>query len=397
MITIVQEKVNQAVRILQEQKVDLWLTFVRETTAGGDPVLPLIYGHDLTWQSALMITRSGETFALLGHLEADTARETGAYTNVIPYHQSIRSTLLHTLERIYPAKIAVNYSVNDVHADGLSYGMYQLLVQYFEATPWEQRLISAESIIGALRGRKTAGEIERIRSAIQATEEIYRRTFDYAQIGQTERQIASFIHEQAHAMGLELAWEADHCPTVNAGPDSPVGHVSPTDIPLQPGQLLHLDFGVKHDGYCSDIQRVAYSMGPNEIEPPEEVRRGFATVVNAIQVAAQAMRPGLPGFEVDAVARKAITGNGYPEYMYGTGHHIGRTVHDGAGLLGPLWERYGDTPNYPIEAGNVFTIEPGLAVPGYGYIGIEEDVLVTDTGIEFLSQPQKELILLGRK
>ena len=395
MQTIVQEKIDQAVQILREQKIDLWLTFVRETTAGGDPVLPLIYGHDLTWQSALMITRSGETFALLGHLEAETARETGAYTTVIPYHQSIRATLLHTLERIYPGRIAINYSINDVHADGLSYGMYQLLIRYFEATPWEQRIVSAERIIGALRGRKTSGEIKRIRSAITATEEIYRRTFDYAKTGMTERQIAAFMHDLVKKMGLELAWEADHCPTVNAGPDSPIGHVSPSDIEIQPGQLLHLDFGVKYDGYCSDIQRVAYFLDLEDKEPPEEVRRGFETVVRAIQAAAQAMKPGVPGFEVDAVARSTIIEAGYPEYMYGTGHHIGRTVHDGAGLLGPRWERYGDTPNYPLEAGNVFTIEPGLAVPGYGYIGIEEDVLVTETGTEFLSEPQTELIVRG--
>jgi hypothetical protein len=124
MKTIIQEKVEQAVEILREQKIDLWLTFVRETTAGGDPVLGLIYGHDLTWQSALLITRSGDTFALLGHLEAETARQTGAYITVVPYHQSIRDTLLHTLERIDPGTIAINYSLNDVQADGLSYGMY---------------------------------------------------------------------------------------------------------------------------------------------------------------------------------------------------------------------------------------------------------------------------------
>jgi Xaa-Pro aminopeptidase len=394
MQSIVQEKVEQAIQILQERKVDLWLTFVRETTAGGDPILPLIYGHELTWQSALMIARSGETFALVGHYEAETARETGAFRNVIPYHQSIRATLLHTLERIHPGKIAINYSTNDVHADGLSYGMHQLLIQYFEATPWEQRLISAEGIIRALRGRKTGGEIERIGSAIAATEEIYQHTFDYAKIGMSERQIAAFMHEQVQDRGLELAWEGDHCPTVNAGPDSPVGHVSPTDLKIESGHLLHIDFGVKFQGYCSDIQRVAYFLRPDETAPPAEVQRGFETVVKSIQTAVQAMQPGVLGYEIDEIARKAVIENGYPEYMYGTGHHIGRTVHDGAGLLGPRWERYGDTPNYPIEAGNVFTVEPGVSVEGYGVIGVEENVLVTDSGTEFLSLPQTELVLI---
>ncbi len=392
--TIVREKVRQASAILQELDIDLWLTFVRETTANPDPVVPLIYGHDLTWQSALMILPSGENVAIVGHFEAEAARGTGAYPTVIPYHQSIRQALLETLDRLAPRQIAVNYSLNDTHADGLSYGMYQLLKGYLEGTPHAERLVSAEKVIGALISRKTETEIRLIQDAIQRTEQIYAKTFAMLKPGMSEIEVADYMHRVMEVEGLQTAWEAAHCPAVNAGPDSPVGHAGPTEIKITPGQLVHFDFGVKYNDYCSDVQRMVYVLKPGESAPPEEVQRGFATVVAATEAARQAMKPGVLGIEVDAIARGLLVARGYPEYQYATGHHLGRTVHDGAGILGPAWERYGETPYYPLEAGQVYTIEPGLMVEGYGYIGLEEDVLVTEQGTIYLSQPQRELVLI---
>ncbi len=201
------------------------------------------------------------------------------------------------------------------------------------------------------------------------------------------------MHELVRKAGIEVAWELNHCPTINAGPDSAVGHVGPTDQKIEKGQILHFDFGVKQADYCSDIQRVVYFLAPGESNPPGEVKHGFDTVVHAIQAVVRAMKPGITGVEIDKVARDIILDAGYPEYKYGTGHHLGRTVHDGAGLLGPLWEKYGNTPNMPLEPGNVFTVEPGVMIPGYGYIGLEEDVVVTEEGAEFLSTPQIDLIV----
>ncbi len=392
MPTIVQEKTGQAVRILQEQNIDLWLTFVRETSAGGDPILPLIYGHDLTWQSALIITRTGERIAIVGHFEAETARRTNAY-DVIPYHEGISAPLLETLQRLDPAQIAINYSPNDVLADGLTHGMHQVLTGYLAGTPFAERLVSADAIIGAVRGRKSLTEIERIRAAIGTTRQIYLRAFEFTEPGKTEREISAFMHAQVAELGLETAWEYGACPTVNAGPDSAVGHVEPTDIPVARGQLVHFDFGVKQNEYCSDIQRVVYFLAPGEDSPPEAVVHGFNTVVNAILAAVEAMKPGVLGVEIDAIAREVITQAGYPEYKYATGHQMGRLAHDGGGILGPLWERYGDTPNRPLEAGHVYTVEPGLFVPGYGYLGLEEDVLVMEEGTKYLSKPQLNLIV----
>jgi Xaa-Pro aminopeptidase len=395
MSIIVQEKVAQAIQVLREKEIDAWLTFVRETPAAGDPVLPLIYGQDLTWHSALILTQTGERIAIVGALEAESARRTGAYATILTYDESFRQPFLEALTMLDPTQIAINYSTNDVLSDGLSHGLYQLLIHYIEGTPWEERLISAEQIIAAVRGRKTVTEILRIRKAIATTEHIFDNTFAYVIPGMTETDVSSYMHAQLEKYRVQPGWGFDHCPTVNSGPASPVGHVGPSNITLAPGHILHIDFGVKQDEYCSDMQRVAYILAPGEVQPPREVQRGFDTVVRAIQAAALAMKPGRSGKEIDAIARKLITDAGYPEYKYATGHQLGRLAHDGAGLLGPAWDKYGNTPNYPLEIGQVYTIEPGLAVPGYGYIGLEEDVVVTEHGAEFLGEPQLSIILIN--
>lgn len=392
---LVLEKVNQAIGILEELGIDAWLTFVRETSAGGDPILPLIYGpHSLTWQSALLFGRGGERIAIVGRFDAVTAERLGAYSQVIPYDQSIQPHLLDALDRLDPQQIALNYSANDVYADGLGHGLHQVLAGYLAGTPYAGRLVSAEGIVGALRGRKTPAEVLRIRTAVATTLDIYARAFDFMQPGMTEAQVGAHMHAQMAALGIhETAWDRSGCPAVNSGPDSPVGHAGPTNLRLERGHIVHFDFGVRQDEYCSDIQRVVYLLRPGESRAPEAVQRGFDAVLAAVDAAVAAMRPGVTGVEVDAAARRVIVDAGYPEFRYATGHHLGRNAHDGGGVLGPAWERYGDTPFRALEAGHVYTVEPGLAVPGYGYIGLEEDVLVTPDGTIYLGEPQRTLIL----
>ncbi len=391
---LIQEKVAQATEILDEFEVDVWLTFVRETSASGDPALQLIYGHDLTWQSALLISQRGKDYAIVGHLEAETARRIGAFDEVIPYHESVRPYLLQVLEALNPRTIGINFSRDDVLADGLGYGLYQVLRGYLDGTPWMERLVSAEKVNAALRGRKTPLEIECIRAAIETTQVIFNETFAAIQPGWSEAQVYAFMLDRMQAHQVQPAWEGHHCPTVNAGPDSPIGHVGASINTIQRGHVLHIDFGVRRQGYCADLQRVAYFLKEGEMEPPEAVVRGFEVVRAAIEECVKNIRPGMEGIEVDAMARRIVTEAGYEEYKYATGHHLGRLTHDGAGILGPAWERYGDTPNYPVEVGHVYTVEPGVFVPEFGYIGLEEDILVTENGGVYLGEPQRSLILL---
>ncbi|MBG0788124.1 MAG: M24 family metallopeptidase, partial [Anaerolineaceae bacterium] len=247
---IVIEKTRQAIDLLKENDIDLWLTFVRETSAGGDPVLPLIYGEaDLTWQSALIFTQSGESIAIVGRFELETALNIGAYDKVIPYDESIRPVLLAELNRINPKQIAINYSESDVLADGLTHGMYLKLCALLESTPFIDRLISAEKLLSSLRGRKSELEIARIRTAIAITEEIYAKGIDRVEPGMSETQVADMMQAEVIRRGLDFAWPRSNNPAVNSGPDSPVGHNAPTEIQIERGHLLHFDFGIKKDDY----------------------------------------------------------------------------------------------------------------------------------------------------
>jgi Xaa-Pro aminopeptidase len=394
--SIVSEKVNQAIGILDEVGVDAWLTFVRETTDAPDPVLPLILGQNLTWQSALILTRGGDRVAIVGKYEDEAVRSTGVWSEVIPYVEGIGASLTDALRRIDPQALAVNFSLDDVKADGLTHGMFLLLQECLEGTPYGRRLVIAADIIKALRGRKTHGEIERIRSAIATTDEIFAAVAAVARPGTSEIDVARFMHEQAAKRAVSLAWDPQQCPIVTTGPGSMVGHAFPSaDLVIEPGRIFHLDFGVRQDDYCSDIQRAWYVAAEGETRPPPAVGRAFDAVAGAIRAAAAALRPGVEGWQVDAAAREAFMDAGYPEYQHATGHQVGRSAHDGGTVLGPRWERYGRTPHYAVEAGNVFTLELGVEnADGRGYLGLEEMVLVTDDGCEYLSKPQTTLPLL---
>ncbi len=393
MSSLIQEKTAQAAAILQEQEIDAWLTFVRETSANPDPVLPLIYGADLTWQSALLITRSGRRIAIVGQFEVETARATGAYEELIPYDEAISPHLLQILKDLNPERLAINYSRDDVTSDGLGHGLFLILCDFLAETPFSDRLISAEPIIRRLRGRKSVTEISRIRAAIRTTEDIFAATFSLLRPGMTEQEISSFMRQQIFERGLEPAWDPHNCPIVDAGPGSPIGHAGPTDRPVRQGELVHLDFGVRQEGYCSDIQRVAYLLRDDEEAPPQAVQNAFDTVRGALHTAVEHLRPGVVGRDIDRIARRVLTEAGYPDYKHATGHQLGRLAHDGGGILGPPWERYGEAPDLPVEADQVYTVEPSLVVLGYGLLGLEEDVLVTEQGAEYLSTPQEHLIL----
>jgi Xaa-Pro aminopeptidase len=394
-MSLIKEKVNQAIEILKEQNTDMWLTFVRETSGVRDPALDFLIGaNDLTWPSALILTRKGEKIAIVGNLEKESLGRLDVFDEILGYDTAVSALLKETIIRLNPDHIAVNTSRNNVHADGLTHAMYEFLKEYLAGTPYAERLVSAEPVISAMRGRKTPTEQARVLRAVEITDEIFKKTFAHIKIGMTEIEVGEYMHKLAREYNVELAWPAENCPAVNSGPNSPVGHNGPTDIKIERGHIIHFDFGVKYEDYCSDIQRVCYVLREGETEAPIPVQRGFFTIRTAIEKSRMLMKAGVTGNAIDIISREIVIDSGYPEYKYALGHQLGRVAHDGGVLLGPLWEKYGDSPNQKLEVGQIFTIEPGLAVDGYGYIGLEEDVVMTTNGAEYLGEPQREIILL---
>lgn len=394
-MTLIQEKVRQAAGLLREFGVDCWITFTRESEICGDPTLVFLAPGPVTWHSAFIVTADGRTRTIVGLYDQRSIEETGAYDKVVGYVTGIKEPLLEYLKELAPRTIAVNYSEASEICDGLTHGMYLTLHRFLAEAAMADRIVSAESIVSALRERKSAAEIGWMKEAVRATEEIYDLAAGVIAPGRTEREIADIILAEVDRRKLVTAWPRATCPSVFSGPDTAQAHYGPTGRTVQPGHVLNMDFGVKVEGYCSDMQRTFYVRAPGEAGTPGDVLKGFQTIVRAVEESRRAMRPGVEGRFVDAVARSIVVEAGYEEFPHALGHQVGRFAHDGTALLGPAWEKYARKPFRRLEEGMVFTLEPRLTVPGRGVVTIEEMVVVTSDGAAWLGRPQKDLVLVG--
>ena len=391
---LIKEKVSQAKELLKEFNVDCWVTFTRESAINGDPALAFLVAEPVTWHSAFMITRRGRTQAIVGKYDQITVQEIGAYDEVIGYVEGVKGPFQTFIKAVNPKTIAINYSEDSEICDGLTHGMYLTLKSMLDEIGMADRLISAEQIISALRERKTPTELNAIKRAIDHTQDIFALVTDFIAPGRTEKQIAEFMLTEVEKRGLETAWDRAVCPSVFTGPETAEAHYAPTDRPVERGQVLNMDFGVKVDGYCSDMQRTFYVMETGQDTVPEAVQKGFDTIVEAIEQSRLAMKPGVIGLDVDTLSREVLAKNGYDPFPHGLGHQVGRYAHDGTALLGPAWEKYAQKPFKKLEPNMVFTLEPRLTIPDRGVATIEEMAVVTDQGAEYLSRPQKALILI---
>lgn len=395
---IQRDRINKLLpQIMQEQNVEMWLVFTRENSE--DPILPIIGIKHIVARGAFIFSFKNGKYkkvAIAASYDVSAIKATGLFDEVVSYKtEGVKPHLKSWLEKLDPKNIAINFSRDVTIADGLTLGMKKYLEEAL-GSAISKKFISAERLIVSLIGKKLPMEIAALKTAVLATQKIISEalTAEQIEIGvTTENDLGAFMTTRTEELGMSVAFMS-----IVVGPTR--GHSEPTDRAIEAGDLLRIDFGVRYEGYAADIQRTAYVLKPDEEQAPAEIVKMWQVALQANQACVRAIRPGVTGNDIDKIGRQTLVAAGYKGYPHGAGHAIGLKVHDVGAILGPDWkERYGNTVFFPLEIDQVYAVEPLLYAPDPRNgqeinIGLEEDVLVTAKGAEYIGQPQTELIVI---
>jgi Xaa-Pro aminopeptidase len=241
------------------------------------------------------------------------------------------------------------------------------------------QLVEAGPALSALRAVKSTEEIDRLRAAAQAADEAMRAIAAEPLSGRREAEVSGRIREHLLAAGHDEAGVA----IVASGPNSASPHHTAGERRIESGDAIVLDIGGVRGGYCSDTSRTAFVGDPD----PEFVAL-YEVLHEAQRSACEAVRPGIPAAEIDAVARDIITEAGYGDaFIHRTGHGIGMETHE---------EPYVVSSNpAPLVAGNAFSVEPGIYLRDRWGARIEDIVVCTATGGERLNTSATELLVVS--
>lgn len=327
--------------------------------------------------NALLIVRQNEAVFLTdGRYKLQAGREVPGWEIVIVPQGSVLAEVAgEHLKRLGSRRVGFE-------AAQLTVNGYEALRK---AAPEGVELVARTGLVESVRAIKDADEIAALRAAIAIADECFEFIRQTVRAGMTEKQLAwemeTFMRSTKGA--ARLSFES----IVGSGPQSALIHGRPTDRVIgssgQPEFLL-CDFGCELAGYCSDITRTFVVGG----QPSPKQRDLYDAVLRAQLAAIAAIKPGATGKGVDSVAREVLTEAGYGDaFGHGLGHQLGRVVHDG--------QAFSQKAEVTLEAGMVVTVEPGAYLEDVGGVRIEDDVLVTATGCEVLTQSTKELVVLG--
>jgi len=268
-------------------------------------------------------------------------------------------------------------------AANLTVSRYQWLTATVAAHGSRSELVPTEGIVEAARVIKDEYEADLLRQAASRLSDVARAVVRDVRAGETERAVAATIDLRLRQAGFERpAFDT----IVAAGPNAALPHARPTERRLSEGDLVVLDFGGVYDSYCVDLTRTVV-LGPAS----GRARDVHAAVLRAHDRAVAAVKPGQSRFAIDAAARDSLTEQGMGEaFGHGTGHGLGIEVHEDPRIVRRRPDV--DGRDEAVSAGMVFTIEPGAYFPGWGGVRIEDDVLVTETGVELLTDVPTALL-----
>ena len=380
--------------------VDAWLVLCREND--NDPMARHVGCENAGGEAAFLFfrTESGlSPVAVSPAGEATALAELEVHDKVIeiPRGEGVWPSVVALFEAHQPEAVAINRGSTPI-ADGLSSTQYERMQAGLGA--WMERTTSAETLISEWLSIKTPAEVEILREAAALTARWQVEAYQAAVPGvTTDRDIADFLEARMAEAGVGDAWAPDQNPAVNSGRDR--GHSHPTERTIQPDDFIQTDFGIRvHDMWVSDIQRFAYVLAPGETEPPADALAKWEAAKRGRQAAFDAMRPGARGVDVDRAQRAVLRDNGSLPVMWGTGHPVGYWAHDsGPGLSG------GQDGRTPTER-HLAVLRPGMTFAFDGFhswplagddtktISVEEMVVITESGAEWLVPPQDKLILI---
>jgi len=277
-------------------------------------------------------------------------------------------------------------AVSHVGLDGLNVGVEDTRLRFLEmgflqkAAP-AAKFMSGNEMIANIRERKGATEIASMRKAAQLAEQALENTLKEFKPGQTEKEIASRLVAELLALGSDP--ELPFFPIVAGGPNSANPHATPTDRPVQEGDLLLVDWGASVDAYFSDITRT-FAVG--EVEP--ELLQIHETVRLANEAARKQVQLGVTCSSIDKAARDVIEDSGYGQFFtHRTGHGLGLEAHETPYIR--------DGNEVKLQAGMTFTIEPGIYLEGRGGVRIEDNIAVTADGGKSLTSFPRKIRTLG--
>ena len=387
---------------MQRAEVDAWVVLARENA--NDPIAAHVGAENAGGLAAFLFFTDGDgnlsSLAISPETESTALAEVTPLDSVrsVPRGTSLYEVVADELRSRDPARIAVNSSTRNI-ADGLSWTQRNALEAAL-GPALSRRLVSSEDVVIEWLSVKLPREVEIMRRAAVLTERLELEA--YAQIVPgvtTDADVARFLKRRMAELGVLDGWAPDQNPNVNSGPDR--GHSHSTEKVIQPGDVIQTDFGIRvHDMWVTDIQRFAYVLRPGETEAPPEMQARWEHAREGSRAAFAAMRPGATGWDVDRAQREVLERHGSIPIIWSTGHPVGYWAHDvGPRLGGAAGGRppSGDAAR-ELRPGHTFAFDGFFGWPrdegGTKTISVEEMVVVTEGGAEWLIPPQEEWVLI---